>query len=891
MKPAPAALCCPCSTALGTGSLQFAAGKQVSKEVATELRLEEAKRTIQRMAYIPTFLPTNPTAVDAELRRTGVGGGLRIASAEQRREAERVIKLQSSSGAVVLAAWTARTFRKVHRSPSGAPASSGVPHLKYDEFKSAIRRYAKVTPKDLPDPELQLLFGRIDGDGDGLVGANDFERYLSSPAEERLQSFLSSAGAGKLQRVQTIAHGKSSQDEAWAYVPQSDQEGTGAIAAHAAVGRGGTVGGGEVQIVALTAAQRTSLWRQWDVTNQGTLSAAEVAVALRKAVPVGWACISGGGGKDCRREIELAVRYADVEGSGYIVPRDFEAFLKLLAFFVTLRRLCHRTDGDGCQLREEFVERCCEWGYRLPEASGNTGHAHHSRSDHRHSDENSAEAIAEAIACDAGGQLRESLGVFALEYLQPEAWGWAQLIKWVQDMQQQLTPATSLASSAVAFLTAKDIDACWSRWDWERSHGLALADVVRALQRDPPRGWQGLDNSGAIRLAFQSAVGDSGLLSKRQLSSLLKYTVYFHVLWDAFATADAEFARWMAQTQCQALSWAELVQWASEHQSWARAEMPSAVGPSPSQLGQSIADELLPGMPTASPGRRRSSSRAESRESRRMVEERERRHAMSSSAPHRSPSPYRRGLRGQAARRPRDASSPISRNDASMRRPGSPHRTASPERRAPNARSSLRERLNLEEPHLRSVPHRSGSGATSMTSLARSDGSGSRFPVSRLTSRQPIQEQSPSAVAGGGAGRGRARGALLAGLRSGELEAVVAQMEAGSPVATVTPVTATGARHAADNRGGVWRTGGTGTDAAVEEIEAELNARLSWADDENAWLENWSNTVCTQTASGTAVMARAASCHLRSRQRRCLRHCLGVSLTSLLTRKPRCDVM
>ena len=93
----------------------------------------------------------------------------------------------------------------------------------------------------------------------------------------------------------------------------------------------------------------------------------------------------------------------------------------------------------------------------------------------------------------------------------------------------------------VRALGKDDRDKLWSTYDWNKNHKLSVAEIDKALRSHPPSGWKGLTNKKALLLAFKTADQDwSGYVTRREFNKLLKYIVYFHMLWDKFDGLDAD---------------------------------------------------------------------------------------------------------------------------------------------------------------------------------------------------------------------------------------------------------------------------------------------------------------------------------------------------------------
>lgn len=93
----------------------------------------------------------------------------------------------------------------------------------------------------------------------------------------------------------------------------------------------------------------------------------------------------------------------------------------------------------------------------------------------------------------------------------------------------------------VRSLGEREISRLWSSYDWNQNQKLSLAEMDKAIRMHPPKGWAGLTNKKALLLAFRTADVDwSGYVSRREFGKLLKYTVYFHMLWEQFDALDAD---------------------------------------------------------------------------------------------------------------------------------------------------------------------------------------------------------------------------------------------------------------------------------------------------------------------------------------------------------------
>ena len=274
------------SLSTGASALQMAAiaaGKPMNKALANEMRLEAGKQALRRMAYAPTFAPAAREAVDRELRKRGANP--RTASAREQREARASLIRRPASKESVVLRWAQMSFCKVSKQQqTDSDEGNGAhhqPQVNYKAFASAVRRYGKVSPKVLPDTELTQLFqrmckasGKDSADAQACITPADFEAFTRQPPSERLRAWLSSADVGELQRVQTVPHGHGrSGEESWCFKQHSHP------ASHAST---------NVRMSALTADQVDALWRQWDATNDGKISVAELNAGMQKHPPAGW---------------------------------------------------------------------------------------------------------------------------------------------------------------------------------------------------------------------------------------------------------------------------------------------------------------------------------------------------------------------------------------------------------------------------------------------------------------------------------------------------------------------------------------------------------------------------------------------------------------------------
>lgn len=69
-----------------------------------------------------------------------------------------------------------KLFRHYDRDNSGS--------LDFDEFRSALRRDAKVTKRDVTDTELKQVFGTVDIDGGGEVEIDEFVTWINTDDPE-----------------------------------------------------------------------------------------------------------------------------------------------------------------------------------------------------------------------------------------------------------------------------------------------------------------------------------------------------------------------------------------------------------------------------------------------------------------------------------------------------------------------------------------------------------------------------------------------------------------------------------------------------------------------------------------------------------------------------------
>jgi Ca2+-binding EF-hand superfamily protein len=84
-------------------------------------------------------------------------------------------------------------------------------------------------------------------------------------------------------------------------------------------------------------------------------------------------------------------------------------------------------------------------------------------------------------------------------------------------------------------------DKLWSTYDWNTNGKLSNAEIDKGFRCHPPQGWVGLDNKKALLLAFKAADKDwSGYVTRKEFNKLLKYVVFFHMLWDRFDELDSD---------------------------------------------------------------------------------------------------------------------------------------------------------------------------------------------------------------------------------------------------------------------------------------------------------------------------------------------------------------
>ena len=512
-----------------------AAGKQMSKGVAEELRIEEAKKQIRRATYDPTEAARGTGLsrddIDYELRENGFDG-IDFATPEQVKEAKLRLMLRTKSQAAATGLWTETSLRRLRRRRAEDHDVGVAYGLDIDEFREAVRRFGKVSKKILPDAELKTVFDRIDVDGDGQVTPDECQQFTDSPPSARLQSWLKSAGSGELQYVQKVSTSNSQLgrlapgDGGWAFIPtegKSSQE-------------------NRVRVIELDQRQQDKLWKDCDFNDNGKVSLAELQKGILMHAPDGW------GGMDSKEAIALAYKQADLDWSGYIVRDEFDTFLKFVVFFSVLWKLFEEMDGneDGRLSPSEFLSRCEELGVDMRDTDG-MGH------------------FAEIDRDGTGTISFSEFCTFVAECTDMERWSWAEVVEWCLNTQSE--PTTHISEAVVCRLSSRELDELWSLWDVRQLNALSSGEAWTAYCRDPPVDWFGIDNEQAFNLAFSSAVGkgSDGLMKRERLTIFLKHLVYFHVLWDAIGRADPSFPAWMAQTQLREINFDELVEWFEEH--------------------------------------------------------------------------------------------------------------------------------------------------------------------------------------------------------------------------------------------------------------------------------------------------------------------------------------
>lgn len=507
-----------------------AAGKNISKAVAMELRVEEAKKQIRRASYNPSArsrMTIDRRSIDEELRENGFHGGIHSATPEQIKEAKLRLTLRASAVGDDASIWTEENMRKLntkYKRPLDEP-------LDFDLFLESLRRFGKVTRKMMQEDEVRIVFERIDTDGDERVTPEECQEFIDSPPAPHLQDWLKSAGGGSLQKVQLMSTSNSQLgrvplgDEGWVYV--ADQQ---------------LAQGPPVRVVELDDRQQDKLWKDCNFNSSSKVSLAELTHGITKFPPDGWI------GFDSKPAIALAYKQADRDWSGYIVRDEFDELLKYLVFYTVLwkRFAEHDVAEEGRLSRPEFSELCLDLDL-----------------DMRGSD---AVMHFEEIDRDRSGSIEfAEFCQFVSDCAVIDRWSWQQLIEWVQSTQSD--PTTPLHDCVVCSCDSRELDELWALWDHKRSNALALGQVWEAYCRDPPLDWYGIDSQQAFNLAFEAAVGktNGGLMKRDRLALFLKSLVYMHVLWDVLERVDPSFAVWMTETQLKEITFDEIVEWFEDH--------------------------------------------------------------------------------------------------------------------------------------------------------------------------------------------------------------------------------------------------------------------------------------------------------------------------------------
>lgn len=532
----------PYSMPARSGTLQEAAqaaGKKMSKAVALELRVEEAKKQIRRASYDPSMrsrAAIDRRAIDDELRDNGFDG-IHNATPEQIKEAKLRLTLRTNATGAETTIWGEENMRKLNtkyrRRDLDAP-------LEFEMFLEALRRFGKVTKKMMQEDEARIVFERIDTDGDDMVSPEECQEFVDSPPAPRLQDWLKSAGGGSLQKVQKVSSSNAQLgkvplgDEAWMFVANKQ-----------------LAQGPPVRVSELDEREKSKHWKDCDFNTSGKASLAELQKGILQFPPDGWT------GFDSKPAIALAYKQADTDWSGYIVRDEFDSYLKHLVFYTVLwkRFAEHDVDEDGRLSATEFTEHCHDLDLDM---RGSDAASYFAEIDRDHSG-----AIDFAEFCQF---ISDCAGI--------DSWTWQQVVEWALDTQSD--PTTPLSECVVSTCDSRELDELWALWDVKNLNALASGQVWEAFCRDPPLDWYGLDNQQAFNLAFSASVGNSsgGLMKRDRLTVFLKSLIYFHVLWDALERTDASFAVWMAQTQLKEISFDEIVEWFEEH----RIAQPSSGG-------------------------------------------------------------------------------------------------------------------------------------------------------------------------------------------------------------------------------------------------------------------------------------------------------------------------
>ena len=405
--------------------------------------------------------------------------------------------------------------------------------LSFDEFRSIIRRYGKIPPremasqavqdapgfksKSISDEDLRTIFNRVDRSQDGEIQMEEFIDWLEQPPSEEYQKFERSISAGAKTRNIRVA----------SLEPQTRD-------------RDGLPGKGS---------ELRRIWKVWDSNRSGVLSLAELDKAIVNEPPAGW---SGFQEKD--PSLIIAFSYADDDWSGEVSFAEFEGLMKNVVFFSMLLDWYQELDlsGDGRLEDWEFVKGARKIADKcsFPEVK-RIGRM----------SEGELQRVFDELDEDGGGKVMfAEFAKWIGSISDPERMSWDHLIEeyrgrhGVIDLKQMSFAKPDKHNKLLERFAPK-----YSEFE--------IHDFEECVQKMPPKGWKGFVSSLAISLAFRATDAEGrGVIGRDRLSTAFKFVVYFHVLAKEFSDAEEEISMWMARTQLKGVDWAELEQWFQAHQ-------------------------------------------------------------------------------------------------------------------------------------------------------------------------------------------------------------------------------------------------------------------------------------------------------------------------------------
>lgn len=304
-----------------------------------------AKVSMKAAFYKPGIIKFNRRVIDKHLRDNGFKDGIDMATPDQIQRAKREIMLHGVSGGEEDQEWLQKFFDKrrmnyeefrpiIHGNEwvvrlFDKKDRDGSLSLSFDEFRSIIRRYGKIPPremasqavqdapgfksKSISDEDLRTIFNRVDRSQDGEIQMEEFIDWLEQPPSEEYQKFERSISAGAKTRNIRVA----------SLEPQTRD-------------RDGLPGKGS---------ELRRIWKVWDSNRSGVLSLAELDKAIVNEPPAGW---SGFQEKD--PSLIIAFSYADDDWSGEVSFAEFEGLMKNVVFFSMLLDWYQELDHSGLSL-------------------------------------------------------------------------------------------------------------------------------------------------------------------------------------------------------------------------------------------------------------------------------------------------------------------------------------------------------------------------------------------------------------------------------------------------------------------------------------------------------------------------------------------------------------